>query len=209
MLVNYRDIVRNIMAREKVLYEGHAVAAVAATSVEQYRPQSARSLIEVDYEILPHVIDVMEAIKPDAPILHDDMFTATGVEPPPTEASNVSKPRRVRTRRRGGGLRRAGRSWSSSATFDTRPVHQAYIEPHACVASVSEDGQAELWCTHPGPLRRAHPLCAGSWAWTSPKLRVTASEIGGGFGGKTVVYLEPVALGAVAQVRHRPVKMVR
>ena len=56
MMVNYRDIVRNVMAREKVLYDGHAVAAVAATSPSIAR--KALKLIEVDYEVLPHVIDV-------------------------------------------------------------------------------------------------------------------------------------------------------
>ena len=70
MMVNYRDIVRNVMAREKVLYDGHAVAAVAAISASIAR--KALKLIEVDYEVLPHVIDVEEAMKPDAPLLHDD-----------------------------------------------------------------------------------------------------------------------------------------
>ena len=80
MLVNYRDMVRNVMAREKVLYEGHAVAAVAAISAKIAR--DALKLIEVEYEPLPHVIDVVEAMQDDAPVLHDDLFTA-GVEPAP------------------------------------------------------------------------------------------------------------------------------
>ncbi len=78
---NFWHMTRNIMAREKVLYEGHAVAAVAATS--KAIADEALSLIEVDYEVLPHVIDVDEAMKPDAPLLFDDMITR-GVEPPPT-----------------------------------------------------------------------------------------------------------------------------
>ena len=88
MMVNYRDIVRNVMAREKALYEGHAVAAVAATS--NAIAKQALKLIEVDYEPLPHVIDAVEAMKPDAPLLHEDMFTE-GVEPAPTKPSNVAK----------------------------------------------------------------------------------------------------------------------
>ena len=88
MLVNYRDIVRNVMAREKVLYDGHAVAAVAATS--NAVAKRALKLIEVDYEILPHVIDVLEAMAPGAPLLHEDMITA-GVEPAPDQPSNVAK----------------------------------------------------------------------------------------------------------------------
>src|SRR5881409_3792878 len=77
MLMNYKDVVRNVMAREKALYEGHAVAAVAATSVAIAR--RALKLIDVTYAVLPHVIDVVEAMRPDAPLLHDDLFTA-GVE---------------------------------------------------------------------------------------------------------------------------------
>ncbi len=88
MMVNFKDMTRNVMAREKVLYEGHAVAAVAATS-EAIAAQ-ALALIEVDYEVLPHVIDVEEAMKPDAPLLHDDMFTI-GVEPTPKKSSNIAK----------------------------------------------------------------------------------------------------------------------
>src|SRR5262245_30201158 len=84
---NFWHMTRNIMAREKVLYEGHAVAAVAATSTTV--ADQALSLIEVDYEVLPHVIDVDEAMKPDAPLLFPDLITR-GVEPPP-KPSNISK----------------------------------------------------------------------------------------------------------------------
>src|SRR4030095_14183223 len=88
MMMNYKDVVRNVLAREKALYEGHAVAAVAATSVAVAR--RAIKLIEVTYEALPHVIDVVEAMRPDAPVLHDDLFTV-GVEPKPDKPSNIAK----------------------------------------------------------------------------------------------------------------------
>ena len=86
--MNFRDLSYNCMARGKVLYDGHAVAAVAAIS--QAIAEEAAELIEVDYEVLPHVIDVEEAMKPNAPILHDDLFTQ-GVDPKPTKPSNVAK----------------------------------------------------------------------------------------------------------------------
>jgi CO/xanthine dehydrogenase Mo-binding subunit len=201
MLVNYRDMVRNVMAREKALYEGHAVAAVAATSAAVAR--RALSLIAVDYEPLPHVIDVRQAMEPDAPLLHEDLIT-TGVEPAPEAPSNIAK--------------RVGFTLGDTETgfeqadvivereFTTRPVHQAYIEPHACVASVSEDDHAELWCSTQGQYV-VRAFCAKLLGLDTSKLRVSASEIGGGFGGKTVVYLEPVAL-ALARKARRPVKMV-
>jgi CO/xanthine dehydrogenase Mo-binding subunit len=201
MLVNYRDVLRNVMAREKALYEGHPVAAVAATSESIAR--AALKLIKVDYEVLPHVIDVVEAMKPDAPIVEDGMITA-GVTPPPTKASNVAK--RVEFTLGDVSKGFADADLVVEREFVTAPVHQGYIEPHACVASVSEDGTAELWTTTQGHwIARAH--CSRLLGWDITKLRVTSSEIGGGFGGKTVVYLEPVAL-ALAQKTRRPVKMV-
>src|SRR5215470_8923869 len=88
MMINYKDVVRNLMAREKALYEGHPIAAVAATSAAVAK--QALKLIKVDYEVLPHVIDVVEAMQPGAPLLHEDMITA-GVEPAPKTPSNVAK----------------------------------------------------------------------------------------------------------------------
>src|SRR5437879_7761491 len=83
-----RDLSLNCMAKGKVRYEGHAVAAVAATSPAI--AEEALDLIEVTYEILPHVMDVEAAMAEGAPLLHDDMFTA-GIEPKPTTPSNVTK----------------------------------------------------------------------------------------------------------------------
>ena len=86
--MNFRDLSRNIMARDKVLYEGHALAAIAATTAEI--ANEALGLIDVKYEVLPFVIDVDDAMAEDAPVLHDDMFTA-GVTPKPTKPSNIAK----------------------------------------------------------------------------------------------------------------------
>ena len=86
--MNFRDLSRNCMARGKALYEGHAVAAVAATT--QAICDAALDLIDVKYEVLPYVIDVDAAMADDAPILHDDLFTAN-VEPKPTKPSNIAK----------------------------------------------------------------------------------------------------------------------
>jgi CO/xanthine dehydrogenase Mo-binding subunit len=201
MMINYRDVVRSVMAREKALYEGHAVAAVAATS-ESIASQALK-LIKVDYEVLPHVIDVVEAMKPGAPLLHEDLITA-GVEPAPKTASNIAKRVEFVIGDATAGFKQA--DVIVEREFTTKPVHQGYIEPHACVASVSEDSQAELWVSTQGHwIVRAH--CARLLGWDVSKIRVTAAEIGGGFGGKTVVYLEPLAL-ALSKKSGRPVKMV-
>ena len=199
--VNYRDMSQNVMAREKALYDGHAVAAVAATSAAIAK--QALDLIEVDYEVLPHVIDVREAMKPDAPVLHDDMFTE-GVEPTPETPSNIFKKIYFSSGDLEAGFAQA--DLIVERTFTTKPVHQGYIEPHAVVASAGEDGQCEVWCCTQGQFT-VRAYCANLLGIDIGKICVTPSEIGGGFGGKTVVYLEPIAL-RLSQIAGRPVKMV-
>src|ERR1700745_1778891 len=147
MMMNYRDVVRNVMAREKALYEGPAGAAVAATSSVIAR--KALKLIDVKYQVLPHVIDVVEAMKPGAPILHDDLFTA-GVEPKPDKPSNIAKRIEITLGDIEKGFQQA--DVVVEREFKTAPVHQGYIEPHAALATVSEDGSGELWGCTAGPL---------------------------------------------------------
>ena len=201
MPVNYRDVVRNLLAREKVLYDGHPVAAVAATSLSI--ANEALKLIEVEYEILPHVIDPVEASQSDAPVLHDFVFTE-GVEPTPETPSNVSK--RVAVTK---GDVEAGFAQADiivEREYDTKPVHQGYIEPQACLAHYAKDGQGEIWTTTQGHfLVRA--FSARLCGLDISRLKVTPTEIGGGFGGKNNVYLEPLAL-AMSRISGRPVKMV-
>jgi CO/xanthine dehydrogenase Mo-binding subunit len=189
------------MAREKALYEGHAVAAVAA--VNDAIAAQALDLIEVEYEVLPHVMEVEQAMAPDAPLLHDNMYTI-GVEPKPAKPSNIAKRVEFALGDIAAGFAKA--DVVIEREFTTQTVHQGYIEPHACLASVSEDGQAELWCTTQGQFI-VRNFCAKLLGMELSKLRVTASEIGGGFGGKTVVYLEPLAL-ALSRKACQPVKMV-
>src|SRR5438309_7415286 len=132
MMMNYKDVVRNVMAREKALYEGHAVAAVAATSAAIAK--RALKLIDVTYEVLPHVIDVVEAMRPDAPLLPDDLFPA-GVGPQPDQPSDIAKRGGVVLAGIEAGFKKA--DVVVEREFKTAPVHQGYIEPHAALASVS------------------------------------------------------------------------
>src|SRR5215510_7928673 len=158
------DMSRNAMAREKALYDGHPVAAVAATS--ESIAKQALKLIKVDYEILPHVIDPVEAMKPTAPILHDHVRTkgVKGADQP----SNV-------------------------------------IERQGCVATCTEDGQIELWCCTQAPWVFRDRL-SNILKIEAAKIRVQQSEMGGGFGGKTGFYGEPVAI-QLARKAKRPVKI--
>ena len=183
--VNFWHVTRNIMAREKVLYEGHAVAAVAAISDSV--AAVALDLIKVDYEVLPHVIDVDEAMADGAPLLFEDMIPR-GIEG--AGPSNISKRLEFKIGDVDAGFAQA--DVVVEDTFKTAAVHQAYIEPHACVAKFEADGQGEIWCSSQGHFT-VRALTAKLLGIPVGDLRVYPAEIGGGFGGKTVVYLEPVA----------------
>jgi CO/xanthine dehydrogenase Mo-binding subunit len=195
------DMLENSMARGTVFYDGHAVAAVAA--IDAATAKKALKLIKVDYEVLPHVTDVDEAIKPSAPVLNPKMRTI-GMNPRPEKASNVAKMTEFGHGDVEAGFRDADHIIERN--FKTEQTHQGYIEPHACVASVGPDGQGELWvCTQGHFVYRAQ--CAQLLGMDVSKLRVTASEIGGGFGGKTHIWAEPIAL-ALSRKANRPVKLV-
>ena len=198
--VNFAHVTRNIMAREKALYEGHAVAAVAAISASI--AEEALGLIEVDYEVLPHVIDVRKAMADDAPLLFEDM-TTRGVEPAPSKPSNISKRMEFTLGDTAAGFAQADEVVEME--FTTEPVHQGYIELHACTARWNQDGQAEIWSSSQGHFV-VRALTAKLLGMETSDLRVYPAEIGGGFGGKTVVYVEPVAL-ALSRKCGRPVKV--
>ena len=199
--MNFRDLSLNVIARGKVLYEGHAVAAVAAMT--DAIADAALALIEVKYEVLPHVIDVEEAMAPGAPILHEDLFTA-GITPKPTTASNIAKKVRFTIGDVEAGF--AAADVIVEQRYTTAPVHQAYIEPHAVVAAVAADGQCIVIASSQGHFM-IRTYCAKLLGIDISNIRVTPAEIGGGFGGKTVVYLEPLAL-ALSKKAGRPVKMI-
>ncbi|MFT5485063.1 MAG: CO/xanthine dehydrogenase Mo-binding subunit, partial [Halieaceae bacterium] len=196
-----RDVLENCLARGRVLYDGHAIAAVAA--IDERTARKALQLIAVSYEILPHVTDVDEALLESAPVIHDTIFTS-GIEPKPTKPSNL-----VAVTEFGHGDIEAGFAEADvivEKSYKTEQTHQGYIEPHACLASVNSDGSGELWVTTQGHFAY-RDMCATLLGMDVAKLKVTASEIGGGFGGKTHVWIEPVAL-ALSRKANRPVKMV-
>ncbi|MBG1233049.1 xanthine dehydrogenase family protein molybdopterin-binding subunit [Aestuariivirga litoralis] len=194
------DILENCMARQKALYDGHAVAAVAA--IDATTARKALKLIEVTYKQLPHVTDVDEALAKGAPVIHAHIFTE-GLPEQPSVASNQNKYSEY-----GHGDVEAGFAEADvviSRSYKTEQTHQGYIEPHSVTASVSPDGMAEMWvCTQGHFVYRNQ--CASLLGLDANKLRVTSSEIGGGFGGKTHVWAEPLAL-ALSRKANRPVKL--
>ena len=198
---DFRDLSRNVLARGKVLYHGHAVAAVAART--SAIAQRALDLIEVRYEVLPPVLDGDTAQSPDAPLLHDDLFTK-GVDPKPDKPSNIASRIVMGTGDAEKGL--AAAEVVVERSYKTAAVHQGYIEPHAVVATTASDDKTTVWASSQGHFMiRAY--CAKLLGMDESSIRVIPAEIGGGFGGKTTVYLEPLAI-VLSRKAGRPVKMV-
>ena len=195
------DVAKNIMARDKVLYHGHAVAAVAATSARI--AEQALAAITVEYQVLKPVLDLDAAMKADAPLVDENCFTKNLPETP-DKPSNIAA---VMTLARGDveqGFEQA--DVIVEGDYRIPMAHQGYIEPHACIASINEGGQATVFCCTQGHFEfRAQT--AKVLNMNIADLKFVASEIGGGFGGKTVVYLEPVAV-LLSKKSRRPVKMV-
>jgi len=188
MTINPRYLSMNVLARDKVLYHGHAIAAVVATS--PHIAEEALGLIKVEYELLPPVLDVYKAMQDDTPILHSDLRTS-GTPEKSDKPTNVANHLRFARGDLEAGF--AAADIIVEREFNTSMVHQGYIEPHNAVAQYNADGQATLWVSTHGPFA-VRELC-GRLLQTDPsKIRVIPAEIGGGFGGKTTVYLEPLAL---------------
>jgi len=193
------DVADNWLAREKALYHGHAVAAVAAKDAQTAK--AALKLIKVDYTPLPHVTDVDDAMKSDAPVVQAGRKQENVKG---DYSDNVTMYCEFGHGDVDAGFAKADHVIERS--FKTAATHQGYIEPHACLASMTSDGKADLWCCTQGQYF-VRTLCAGILGMEASQLRVTASEIGGGFGGKTTCFIEPVAL-ALSRKAGRPVKLV-
>ncbi|MEZ5550198.1 MAG: xanthine dehydrogenase family protein molybdopterin-binding subunit [Pseudomonadales bacterium] len=195
------DVAKNVMARDKVLYHGHAVAAVAATSARL--AEQALAAIKVEYQVLPAVLTLDAAMAADAPLLDENCFTKNLPEKA-TKPSNIAA---VMTLARGNveqGFEQA--DVIVEGEYRIPMAHQGYIEPHACIASINEGGQATVWCCTQGHFEfRAQT--AKVLDMNIADLKFIASEIGGGFGGKTVIYLEPLAV-LLSKKSRRPVKMI-
>ena len=191
----------NILAGDKVLYVGHAVAAVAATS--PHIAEEAAALIEVDYDVLPWVLTAPEAMRDDAPLLHDDLKTRSLGEAT-HKVSNIADYSQYKL----GDIEKgfADADLVVEGEYDSKTIHQGYVEPHPCTALWNQDGRITIWCSTQGSfaIRNATATALGV---PVSQIRVVPMEIGGGFGGKTVVYMEPVA-ALLSKRTGRPVKFV-
>jgi CO/xanthine dehydrogenase Mo-binding subunit len=198
--INPRYLSMNILARDKALYHGHAIAAVAATNC--HIAEEALGLIKVEYEVLLPVLDVRDAMQDHAPILHQDLRTS-GTPEKKDMPTNVANHLRFARGDLELGFRMA--DVVVEREFNTSMVHQGYIEPHNAVAQYNTDGNATLWVSTQGAFA-VRDLCGHLLQMDASNINVVPAEIGGGFSGKTTVYLEPLALLLSKKVG-KPVKM--
>ncbi len=196
--LNPRYLSMNILARGKALYDGHAVAAVAATS--PHIAEEALRLIEVDYEVLPPVIKLEDAMKQGAEILLPSLRNKEEGDNPTNVAQHLQFKR--------GEIKEGFDSadFVVEREFRTETVHQGYIEPHNAVGVYNADGHATIYCSTQGPFD-VRSLSAQVLGMPMGKIKVVPAEIGGGFGGKTTIYLEPLSV-LLSKKTGRPVKLV-
>ena len=199
--VNLRYLSANMLAHDKVLYHGHAIAAVAANSV--HVAEEAVELIDVEYEVLKPVLDVREAMADDAPILLEELRT-TALGEVGDKATNVAQ----HFRHARGDLE-AGYEAADAIVereFTTAMVHQGYLEPQASTVQWRSDDQIHIWTSTQGPFQIRDSVSALLQVPVS-QVRVTPAEIGGGFGGKFTPYTDLPAALLSRKSGNRPVKM--
>ena len=209
-MVNYKFLSNNVIADGKALYKGHAIAAVAAAN--PHLAEQALSLIDVDFEVLTPVMDAKEAMKEDAPLVHERLaglttssIRAGGVldDDDATKGTNIANHFEFKLGDPDEGFNQA--DFVVEKEVSTVAVHQGYIEPHSGTAQWHEDGSLTVWSSSQGQFT-VREYTARLCGVPVSKVKAIPMEIGGGFGAKLTMYMEPLA-ALLARKAGAPVKM--
>ena len=191
-----------VLARDVVRFAGEKVVAVAAETEEA--AEEALLLIDVEYEELPAVFDAHEAMQPDAPTLHPGLSGYEGLPQPESDVNNVFAHITWGQGDIEQGFAEADLVFEH--TFNAQLMHQAYIEPHACVVSAEDSGRVQLWINNKDPYALREQLAA-VWGMDEERIVMHPCSIGGDFGGKGSFMDAPLCY-YLSLHSGRPVKMV-
>jgi CO/xanthine dehydrogenase Mo-binding subunit len=192
-----------VLAVDRVRYVGEDIAAVAAIDADT--AEEAVHLIDIEYEELPAVFDPLEAMKPEAPLLHPDYVSYRG---PKTKAPALKN---VQTLVKGGkgdierGFAESDRIFENS--FRTQLVHQGYIEPYAITVEVDKQGRLAIWVTNQSVFKLRKVL-GEYFDMPVETITIYPSNMGGSFGAKDYPSLAPVAYYLSKQTGH-PVRFIK
>src|SRR5262249_45741257 len=179
-----------VLANDKVRFVGDAVAAVAADS--EALAEEALALIDVEYQELPAVYDPEEALKPSAPLIHEDRSKYKNAPKLPEGVSGHNLQSHVVWKNGDieAGFAKAARVFEH--TFRTPLSHHGYIEPCACTVHVHGDGRVEVWAANKGPWGLRDQM-AEDFGLAQDKIKVHIVHVGGDFGAKASLIDVPVA----------------
>jgi CO/xanthine dehydrogenase Mo-binding subunit len=191
-----------ILARDVVRFVGQKVAAVAADDADS--AEEALSLIEVEYEELTPVLDPLEALQPNAPVLHPDFQSYSGRSNRPQEHPNLVDHNTWRKGDVEQGFAEA--DYVFEHTFRTQHQHQAYIEPHASVVYLDPEGRVQVWLNSKMPFQVRQQIAEGIDC-PLEQVRINPTFIGGDFGGKGS-YMDTHVAYWLSKATGRPIRMV-
>ncbi|MGH7846849.1 MAG: xanthine dehydrogenase family protein molybdopterin-binding subunit [Candidatus Binatia bacterium] len=198
---------QTLVATEKARHVGDPVAAVAALELEA--AEEALGLIEVEYEELPANLDVQEALRPGAPLIHDSIrLPSSGfadlAELRPVEGTNVCTHFKLRRGDVDKGFTES--DFVFEDTFTLPATQHSFLETHACIASIDPGGRITVWATTQNPFVVRTQL-SNIFKVPVSKVRVIVPYLGGGYGGKVYPKVEPITVALALKAR-RPVRIL-
>ncbi|MBI4917386.1 MAG: xanthine dehydrogenase family protein [Acidobacteria bacterium] len=195
---------KSILARDVVRYCGEAVAAVAAET--ELAAEEACERIRIEYEPLPAVLDPVAALAPDAPLVHPGLAEYGRMKGVffPRPGTNVAHHQKIRKGDLLAGFRAADRTFEHA--FSNPPVQHAFLETHTAIVQALPDGRVEIVSSAQSPytVRQLFSVCFGI---PLSRIHVRVPYVGGGFGGKAGIHLEPLVYCLSRKADGRPVKL--
>ncbi len=194
---------KDILAKDEVRHFGEAVAAVAADT--RAIAHAAVELIEVEYEVLTPILNHMDALAPGAPLVHPDLasydFVEAAFSPQPgTNIANLTKCRKGDVEK---GFAEA--AWIIEREYTNPSVQHVPMETHVAIAQWKSGDRVDIWTSAQSPFTVRDLFCH-TFKLPLNNVRVVIPNVGGGFGGKAGIHLEPLVACLSRKAGGRPVK---